>query len=1072
MKKKNYIYTLLFFILLLPLRYIKANDLTQYFTVNDFNACNDSSCTVPYDEENGCKVRSKFLVKLDWSLHSPSAINDGDTVVIPFANNMYEETIQYFSCPDFSWADIYDSNNNKIGQWKIEENGINRNISIKFSNNAIGKTDISGTFTTAKNINTDYMYSDKIFPLTVGNITKNIKMITRPLSETPPTTILSNSMSSNNSAYVQAFSPRTTVIQLYDINNYPSFTNDAILNDLYYELFLPSELNASIGSLSFNGGIPLPVNLTDYKASGLSSFVTILDTFSEVTQNEGESYSNFKSRLNRFEYGIYNDNNDNKTIVINFGEQPSNELTYRYIINKKDSSIFEPGDYYNARNPITVDSNVKEIINNLLGSNNKIGGKIAYWGLGVNLIFPTVKVETTKQISGVWSWENANGEIKSESKTTNIKLVVPSSIATVSETSQLLLRDLDSKNEIIGAGIKLQKKNGSNYEDIGEAITDSSGMVSFRNLESGTYRYIQTSYLDHYINNSFKMYSDESLNNVITTFEFDSNEGNIVYATNEKEKFSVTYLPGEHGNFTNQVYDNLPYGSATPNYDAVGIDGWLFKGWSPVRDLFVMENKTYTAIWKKMVKVTTKYLEDGTNEALSNENEDVDENDTAYTTTKKDIDNYEFVRVSGNPSGTRGEEDIVVTYYYKKKEGNLNIKYLDCSTRREIASSITNRLYYGDNYDADSYELNVTIPQNYNRTAANKSENYKGIVSSDEINVEYCYNKKDSIINSELTKSGTNKITSSNDRVSYIINYNTTFTDYIGDANIIIIDSLPYKIDVSSSNLDGGVYDDENKTITWNINTNINSYNNASYNVTKNIELSYIDITASEDVISNNIVGKTIIADKNTLSETNYNTYIDIKGTINVKYVESGTNKELIDSITTTDKVGKTYELEEKTIEGYKLIDRPKNDTYEYKEGNQSLEFVYERLKYKIITKSLNEGGRITGDEEVFYGEDSTVDNIKIEAEEGYYISSITINGKDIKIPEKQNKLTMPNFTKMVEDKNIGVSFEKYSNIIKVPNTLKNSFLKFIGIIISLCTITTIFYILYKRNIIFNKGVK
>ena len=66
----------------------------------------------------------------------------------------------------------------------------------------------------------------------------------------------------------------------------------------------------------------------------------------------------------------------------------------------------------------------------------------------------------------------------------------------------------------------------------------------------------------------------------------------------------------------------------------------------------------------------------------------------------------------------------------------------------------------------------------------------------------------------------------------------------------------------------------------------------------------------------------------------------------------------------------------------------------------------------------------------------------------------------------------MPNFTKMVEDKNIGVSFEKYSNIIKVPNTLKNSFLKFIGIIISLCTITTIFYILYKRNIIFNKGVK
>ena len=683
--------------------------------------------------------------------------------------------------------------------------------------------------------------------------------------------------------------------------------------------------------------------------------------------------------------------------------------------------------------------------------------------------FPTVKVNTTKEISGKWSWKNRNGVIKNESRTIQSELIVPSSIATASGASQLLLRDIDSKNEIVGAGIKLQKKNGSNYEDVEESITDSSGMVMFRNLESGTYRYVQTSYLDHYQTNSFKMYSDQDLLNVITSFEFDKNEGNVIYATNEREKFTVTFLPGEHGNFTNQVYNNLPHGSYTPNYEAVGKDDWIFKGWTPVLELFVTGNKTYTALWKKMVKVTTKYLEEGTNSVLSTEIVDIDENDTEYTTTKKNIDNYEFVRVNGSISGNRGENDIVVTYYYKKKESDLNIKYLDCATRREIASSTNNRLYYGDNYDADNYERNVSIPENYNRTAANKSENYKGVVSSDTINVEYCYNKKDSNINSEIIKTGTNKITSSKDKVSYRIDYNTTFTDYIGDASIIVVDSLPYKIDINNSNLDGGTYDADNKTITWNINTNINSYNNSTYNFTKNIELSYVDIEISEDVMSNNVVGKTIIENKNTTSETNYNTYIDIKGTINVKYIESGTNKELIDTITTTDKVGKTYEIEEKNIEGYKLIDKPKKDIYEYKEENQDLEFVYERIKYKIVTKSLNEGGKITGDEEVFYGEDSTVDNIKIEAEEGYYISSITINGNDIRIPEKQMKLTIPNFTKMKEDKYIDVSFEKYSSGVEVPNTLKKSKLKIIGIFISLGSIAYMLYFLYKKKMIFKK---
>ena len=120
-------------------------------------------------------------------------------------------------------------------------------------------------------------------------------------------------------------------------------------------------------------------------------------------------------------------------------------------------------------------------------------------------------------------------------------------------------------------------------------------------------------------------------------------------------------------------------------------------------------------------------------------------------------------------------------------------------------------MYYGDNYDSDNYESNISIPQNYNRVAANKSDNYKGTVSSNSIDVEYCYNKKDSDINSDIIATGTNEITHSKDKISYKIDYNAYFTDYIGSANIVIVDKLPYKIDVNASNLDGGVYDDNTK---------------------------------------------------------------------------------------------------------------------------------------------------------------------------------------------------------------------------------------------------------------------
>lgn len=1067
MGKKYYIYIVIFFLLLLPVTIIKAADLSDYFSVENIKICANDNCTSYYDENNGIEGSKRFAVKFDWYINSEVAIKDGDIIKVPFANEIETEDQTRFTCLGFSWSDIYDENSNKIGKWMMDGDESDRIITIKFSDSAVGKTSLRGTFITAKNIYGDFSYVDKVVHLTVGNKKSYFKINTLELVEINDGANTSVTSTSNNMVSLLISSPSASIKQLYDVNNYTDINSFSLYNDLYLEFPIPEYLNASIEKFLIRATIVSPVSLTEMKASGHKYTMNITSDFTEIYQNNGETYNDFKNRMKKFEYGFFNDGNNN-TLIINYGSQPSLDKTYDYYAKLIDSSFSGPGDYFHSVGSFVTDSTMKDFFNKTFGNSNRIAGKVVLWGLSIKLKFPTVVVPTTKQVKSIWSWKDIDGNVRQQQVTNDIKLVVPSSIAALQGESKILLRDKDSKNEIVGVKIKLQKKNGDTFVDVDEAITDSTGVVLFRNLESGVYRYVQTSYLDHYKTNSFKMYSDASMNNVISEFEFDANSGNIIYATNEREKYKVTYKKGTHGTFDNQVYSDIPYGDSTPYFEPTGEDEWIFKGWNPDYELFVTDNATYTALWKKMVNVTTRYLELGTNNVLSEDVIDINDNDTNYETEKKEIENYEFVRVDGNTSGIRGEEDIVVTYYYKKKESNLNVKYLDCNTKREIANSTNEIVYYGDNYDADTYEANVIIPENYNRISANKTDNYKGVVDSDNINVEYCYNKKDSKLNTSITMTGTDKITKSKDKVSYQINYNTVFTDYIGEATIKIVDTLPYKIDVNESNLDGGVYDEDTKTITWNVNTNINSYENSEYNVTKNIELKYKNINLLEDVIVNNVSGKTEIENKNKEVTTHYNTYIDIKGTIVVKYLENNTNKELIDSITTTDNVGKEYEFVNKDIEGYRLVKKPTKEKEEYKEETQEFKFLYERIKYKITVTS-NEGGNVTGDEEVYYNEDSKEDNIKIKANDNYYIKEIRINEKVIKIPENSKELTIPQFKNMMEDKKIEVVFDNVNEKVIVPNTLKKSMLIIFGIITLLGSMGIMLYILYSKEIVFKK---
>ena len=67
-----------------------------------------------------------------------------------------------------------------------------------------------------------------------------------------------------------------------------------------------------------------------------------------------------------------------------------------------------------------------------------------------------------------------------------------------------------------------------------------------------------------------------------------------------KQQFTVTYRPGDHEFFTEQVIGGISYGDKTPEFTGImDIRGkYVFNGWKPVVAENVTENAVYVAQWK------------------------------------------------------------------------------------------------------------------------------------------------------------------------------------------------------------------------------------------------------------------------------------------------------------------------------------------------------------------------------------------------------------------------------------------------------------------------------------------
>ena len=236
-----------------------------------------------------------------------------------------------------------------------------------------------------------------------------------------------------------------------------------------------------------------------------------------------------------------------------------------------------------------------------------------------------------------------------------------------------------------------------------------------------------------------------------------------------------------------------------------------------------------------------------------------------YTATYQDViesyidkvkDGYRLKKVEGMPlTITENSDNNVIRVYYERKDTKVIVKYLEKDTNKVLDESA--------NYEIpgkvfDEYETEQKEFTEYNFVEA--TDNTTGTMTEEPIVVIYYYVLKTPYLtDEEISKNGTVMIENLDSEITYNISYKVNLQDYMGQAQIKMVDTLPYAIDTSKSSLDSGEYNPENNTITW-VETigDIYSYENRNneIEINKTITVVYLGLEQETTSIENRVTAK------------------------------------------------------------------------------------------------------------------------------------------------------------------------------------------------------------------------
>ena len=335
-------------------------------------------------------------------------------------------------------------------------------------------------------------------------------------------------------------------------------------------------------------------------------------------------------------------------------------------------------------------------------------------------------------------------------------------------------------------------------------------------------------------------------------------ENNVikVYYVKDTFKYTVEYYYDGKINEENTEEYTATFQDEITEYEDKNITGYKLEKTENL-PLTITENPDNNVIKVYYVKdqfsYTVEYYYDNVKDEALTENYTATYQDVIESYIDKVKDGYRLEKVEGIPlTVTENSDNNVIRVYYIRKDTKVVVKYLEKDTNKVLDESAN---YEISGKVFDEYETEQKEFTGYNFVES--TNNTKGTMTEEPIEVIYYYVLKTPYLtDEEISKNGTVMIENLDDEITYNISYKVNLQDYMGQAQITIVDTLPYAIDTSKSSLDSGEYNAKNNTITW-VETisDIYSYENRNneIEINKTITVVYLGLEQETTSIENRV---------------------------------------------------------------------------------------------------------------------------------------------------------------------------------------------------------------------------
>lgn len=356
--------------------------------------------------------------------------------------------------------------------------------------------------------------------------------------------------------------------------------------------------------------------------------------------------------------------------------------------------------------------------------------------------------------------------------------------------------------------------------------------------------------------------------------------------------------------------------------------------------------------------VTAKYVDKNNTPLSENIIQNVNVGDK-YTTTAKNIPNYQLSEVSGDETGTITDHAVTVTYIYEPAGTSVTANYLD-EQHQKIANSETINGHVFDQY-------NTTAKEIYGYELTETPSNASGTMTEEPITVDYIYRLKDAKVTVKwVNETGAGLAPSETITGKVFDPYTTSSKDFYG-----------YRLTATPTNASGTMTESD-ITVTY-------VYTQKQASVTANY-LNEQNEVISESVITTGNVGDSYSTNKKdiygyTLKEVQgepsgnlteedivVNYIYQLKNTsVFVNYLDQE-NNPLTDSVTIQGKVFDKYNTENKTFYGYELTAVPDNASGVMTEGRIVVNYIYKLKDTSVLVNYVDEDHQPIAESETISG--------------------------------------------------------------------------------------------------------